>query len=154
MDARSPEEPVEAGREDGASVFDLGELAPAARRVMRLMMRELELGYADLRLAMEQLPAGEGVNAQELDDVLAQLAGQNWLLVSGADEGRRYRVNYRRRSGRALTQVTPRRQSGRSLGKTIWEALESGSPGETPAAGGADPSGAEGGPPAEPSRKD
>ena len=153
MDARSPDESAGAGREDGASVFDLDALAPAPRRVMRLVMRESELGYADLCRAMEQLPAGERVGGQELDDALAQLTGQNWLAVSGADEGRRYRVNYRRRSGRALTQVVPRRQSGGSLGKTIWDALESGPLVERPAGEGADLPGVETRPPAEPFRK-
>jgi hypothetical protein len=50
--------------------------------------------------------------------------------------------------------IRPRRQSGSGLGKTIWEALEAGAPGERDAAGGTDPPGAEIRPPAQTPRED
>ncbi len=108
------------------------DLPTAQRRIMRMMMRRMEMSDAELRRALEALPEGERLGAAEFDEAIAWLTSQNWLAASGEAESLRYRVNYRRRGEHELTQVKPRRRSGAGLGKTIWEALESGPTGRKP----------------------
>lgn len=129
MNVSPQEEPADTGRDEGANLLGLAELAPVPRRIMRLLLREPEMSYADLCRDLAEAPADERAARDEVDAALAQLAEQNWVVVSGSDETRRYKANLRRRTGRGLAQVKPRRLAGGRPGKTIWEALDFGAPG-------------------------
>ncbi len=94
----------------GISALDLGNLPPAPRRILRLLLRTRELTYPALCAAVEALPAAERLSRAELDAVLKRLIEQGWLSWRDSAHGPIYTVNLRRPAHRRLNQP-------------IWEAL-------------------------------
>jgi len=89
--------------EGGISALDLKDLPPGLRKVMRLMLREVELTYPAICEAMETMPEAERLNRSELDQALEQLNKQGWLIKLG-EERITYKVNLRRKAGSTLAQ--------------------------------------------------
>lgn len=98
-------------KEGGITALDLADLPPALRKIMRLMLRQLQMNYPQLREAMENVPEGERLSRAELDDALKTLSQQSWLIQIGEGERAIYKVNLRRKAGSTLT-------SG------IWQSLD------------------------------
>ena len=96
--------------EGGISALDLRDLPPGLRKVMRLMLREVEMTYPAIGEAMEAMPEAERLNRSELDQALEQLSKQGWLIKLG-EERITYKVNLRRKAGSTLAQG-------------IWNALD------------------------------
>lgn len=99
-------------QEEGISPLDLASLAPPLRRIMRLMLREVEMTYPELCEATEKLPEGQRMSREDLDQALEALRGQSWLIRLGQDELITYKVNLRRKRGSTLSGG-------------IWDALDS-----------------------------
>ena len=99
-------------QEGGISPLDLASLAPPLRRIMRIMLREVEMTYPELCEALEKLPEGQQMSREDLDEALENLRSQSWLIRLGQDELITYKVNLRRKRGS-------------SLGGGIWDALDS-----------------------------
>ncbi|MBN2387375.1 MAG: hypothetical protein JXB85_10170 [Anaerolineales bacterium] len=97
--------------EEGISAGDIAELPPALRKIMRMMLREVELTYKAICAAMDEMPAPDRMNRQELDQALETLTSQNWLIRRGEGEGVNYMVNLRRKAGS-------------SLGLNFWDSLD------------------------------
>lgn len=91
-------------QEGGISALDLATLPPGLRRIMRLMLREVEMSYPDLCAAMAEVPEPDRLSQQELDEALATLSQQQWLIRRGEDELVTYKVNLRRKAGSTLAQ--------------------------------------------------
>jgi hypothetical protein len=89
--------------EGGISALDLKDLPPGLRKVMRLMLREVEMGYPAICEAMEAMPEAERLSRSELDQALEQLHKQGWLIKLG-EERITYKVNLRRKAGSTLAQ--------------------------------------------------
>jgi hypothetical protein len=98
-------------KEGGISVLDLADLPPTLRKIMRLMLRRLQMSYPQLREAFEQMPEGDRLTRVYLDEALKELSGQAWLIQIGAGE-------------RAIYKVNLRRKAGSQLGESIWENLD------------------------------
>jgi hypothetical protein len=98
--------------EGGITALDLADLPPALRKIMRLMLRELQLNYPQLTEAVAALPEAERLASSELDQALDVLTQQSWLLRIGEGPKAIYKVNLRRKSGSTLA-------SG------IWNTLDS-----------------------------
>ncbi len=98
--------------EGGITALDLADLPPALRKIMRLMLRELQLNYPQLTEAVAALPEAERLASRELDEALEVLTRQSWLLRIG--EGRK-----------AIYKVNLRRKSGSTLASGIWNTLDS-----------------------------
>ncbi|MBN2145782.1 MAG: hypothetical protein JW726_00280 [Anaerolineales bacterium] len=98
-------------REHGISPLEIADLPQNLRKIMRLMLREVAIKYTDLRKAVEAMPVAQQLSPAELDQALATLVEQNWLVRSGEGDMLTYRVNLRRKSGS-------------SLDKDIWASLE------------------------------
>ena len=98
-------------QEEGISAGDIAQLPPALRRIMRLMLREIEMTHAAISASVLAAPAAERMSALELDQALKVLTAQNWLICRGEGE----RVNY---------TVNLRRKAGSTLGSTFWSALD------------------------------
>lgn len=98
-------------KEGGITVLDLADLPSALRKVMRLMLRQVQMTYLQLCEAMDQLPADERMTRAHLDEALQKLAEQAWLIQIGEGE-------------RAIYKVNLRRKPGSQLGTGIWEALD------------------------------
>jgi hypothetical protein len=99
-------------KEGGISVLDLADLPPAFRKIMRLMLRQLQLSYPQLCEAIDALPADEGLTRANLNSALEELSDQAWLIQIGTGE-------------RAIYKVNLRRKAGSKLGESIWSTLDS-----------------------------
>jgi len=98
-------------KEGGISVLDLADLPPALRKIMRLMLKQLQMNYSQLCQAMEAMPADEQLTRTELNTALNELSDQAWLIQIGKGENAIYKVNLRRKAGS-------------KLGESIWQNLD------------------------------
>jgi hypothetical protein len=98
-------------KEGGITVLDLADLPPALRKIMLLMLRQLQMNYPQLCDAMDQLPEEEQLTRANLDEALKKLAEQAWLIQIGTGESAIYKVNLRRKAGS-------------KLGEGIWQNLD------------------------------
>lgn len=98
-------------KEGGITALDLADLSPALRKIMRLILRKLQMKYPELQEAMEQVPENERLSSKELDDALKTLAEQSWLIQIGEGE-------------RAIYKVNLRRKAGSTLASGIWQQLD------------------------------
>jgi len=89
-------------REGGISALDLADLPPALRRIMRMMLRELQLDYPRLVEAVEAASKEERLSRAELNAALDTLTQQSWLTRLGEGERAIYKVNLRRKAGSTL----------------------------------------------------
>lgn len=98
-------------QEGGISALDLADLSPALRKIMRLMLRELQMTYPRLCEAVDEMPEQERLTRDGLDDSLSMLTQQFWLIRIG--EG-----------AKAIYKVNLRRKEGSKLAAGIWSALD------------------------------
>jgi len=98
-------------KEGGITVLDLADLPPALRKIMRLMLRQTQMSYPDLRRSLEHLPEEERLTYENLDEALKKLTEQAWLIQIGEGEHAIYKVNLRRKPGS-------------KFGESIWQNLE------------------------------
>lgn len=95
----------------GISAWDLAQLPARQRRVIRLILREVQMPYPELCRATAELPADQRLDQAELDEALTHLLEQAWLIRLGQDVLTTYRVNLRRKSSSRLAS-------------SIWERLD------------------------------
>jgi hypothetical protein len=86
----------------GFAALDLAELPPALRKIMRMMLRELELNYPQLLEAMKATSREKRMSRTELNSALNTLTAQQWLIRVGEGEQAIYKVNLKRRSASSL----------------------------------------------------
>jgi hypothetical protein len=106
-------------QEGGITALDLADLPPALRKIMRLMLRQLEMTYPQLVEAMSNMPAEEKLSQVDLDEALNTLSKQFWLMRFGEGSRATYKVNLRRKAGS-------------SLSTNIWATLDAKISGEKP----------------------
>jgi uncharacterized protein YllA (UPF0747 family) len=99
-------------KENGISVLDLAELPPSLRKIMQLMLRQVQMNSAQLHAAIDQFPEEERLTSANLDEALKKLSDQAWLIQIGEGERAIYKVNLRRKAGSRLSE-------------TIWQNLDS-----------------------------
>lgn len=99
-------------KKGGISVLDLADLPPAFRKIMRLMLKQIQISYPQLCEAMDTMPAEEQLTRADLDDALQELSDQAWLIQIG-------------RGDRAIYKVNLRRKAGSKLDESIWSNLDS-----------------------------
>lgn len=85
----------------GISALDLRDLPVGLRKIMRLLLRELEMTYPAICEAMEALPEAERLSRTELEQALEQLSKQGWLIKLG-EERITYKVNLQHKAGSKL----------------------------------------------------
>ena len=90
-------------RTEGISALEISELPPSLRKIMRLMLREVEMTFTALKTAVDSMPAADQISHAELDQALQALSQQGWLIQRGEGEGLNYSVNLRRKSGSTLS---------------------------------------------------
>jgi hypothetical protein len=98
-------------KEGGISPLDLAALPPRLRKIMRLMLREVEMTYEQLREATAGMAEEDRLSDSELKDSLDNLTKQSWLIRLGQGELITYKVNLKRKGPSSLS-------SG------IWATLE------------------------------
>ncbi|MBN1303550.1 MAG: hypothetical protein JXA13_03870 [Anaerolineales bacterium] len=89
-------------KEGGITALDLANLPPALRRIMRLMLRQLQMNYPELCKAIEEMPEDQHLSRPDLDEALKTLSQQAWLIQIGKGEKAVYKVNLRRKAGSNL----------------------------------------------------
>ncbi len=89
-------------QQGGITAIDLAELPPALRKIMRLMLRELQMSYPRLCEAVDELPEKDRLTRDGLDDALSRLTQQFWLIRIGEGEKAIYKVNLRHGEGSKL----------------------------------------------------
>ncbi len=98
-------------QEEGITAGDIAELPPALRKIMRLMLREVEMTYTAIYAALDAMPAADRLSRADIDQALKTLTTQNWLICRGEGEHLNYAVNLRRKAGS-------------QLGSNFWNALD------------------------------
>ncbi len=98
--------------EGGITALDLAELPPVLRKIMRMMLRELQLDRDHMAELIAGLPEEERLKPAELDEALDVLTRQAWLIRIG-------------QGSRAIYKVNLRRKTGSSLAGGIWASLDS-----------------------------
>ncbi len=94
---------IENKQQDGGiTALDLADLQPSLRKIMRLMLRELQMNYPRLCEAMDGMSPAERLGRADLDAALDTLTKQFWLIRLGEGERAIYKVNLRRKSGSTL----------------------------------------------------
>ena len=88
--------------EEGISALDLAQLPQNLRRVMRLMLREIEMTRTAIVEAIDNMPEDQRLSSIELDEALKTLSQQGWLICRGEGERLNYAVNLRRKRGSTL----------------------------------------------------
>jgi hypothetical protein len=99
-------------KDGGITPLDMVDLPPALRKIMRVMLRRVQMSYPELTEAMKSVPEKERLSSSELEEAIATLVEQSWLMKIGEGE-------------RAIYKVNLRRKSGSTLASGIWQALDS-----------------------------
>ena len=97
--------------EGGISLLDLADLPLQLRKIMRFMLREVEVTFEHLWKHAESLPETEKMTRAELSGAIKTLTKQGWLVSMGEKDKTTYRVNLRRKPGS-------------NLADSIWAALD------------------------------
>lgn len=98
-------------KEGGISPLDLASLPPKLRKIMRMMLREVEMTHKELQDATAKMPEADRLQDSELKEALVSLTKQGWLIKLGQDEKITYKVNLKRKGPS-------------SLASGIWATLE------------------------------
>jgi hypothetical protein len=98
-------------KQGGISAIDLLDLPPALKRIMRIMLREVQMTHGRILEVLEGLPAEQRMAQPELEQALQTLADQAWLIRIGEGE-------------RAIYKVNVRRKAGSTLAPGIWDKLD------------------------------
>jgi len=98
-------------KDGGITALDLADLPPALRKIMRLMLRQIQMNYPQLCEAMENMPEDERLSQSDLDEALKTLSQQAWLIQIGEGE-------------RAIYKVNLRRKAGSTIASGIWQSLD------------------------------
>lgn len=99
---RLQKEIEDKGGEGGITALDIADLPPTLRKIMRLMLRELQLNYPQLIETVASLPNSEQLAHKDLEEALNVLTAQGWLIRIGQGQKAIYKVNLRRKAGSKL----------------------------------------------------
>ena len=94
---------IESKQQDGGiTALDLADLQPPLRKIMRLMLREVQMNYPRLCEAVDGMSPADRLSREELNTALDTLTKQFWLIRLGEGERAIYKVNLRRKAGSTL----------------------------------------------------
>jgi hypothetical protein len=99
LDKKLDEQPRE-----GLSPLELAKLPPSHRRLMRLLLRELELTRPEIIEASKKFPEDARMTEVELDAALAELSLDLWVVKKGEGDKALYAANLRRKAPSKLAQ--------------------------------------------------
>jgi hypothetical protein len=91
-------------KDEGISPLDLAELPQDLRKLMRFMLREVEITAANLHTAVADMPDVK-LTPKELDDALLVLSRQGWVIQRGEGQNISYLVNLQRKRARNIWAI-------------------------------------------------
>ena len=97
-------------QENGVNVFNLMELPPSQRKVIRILLHKRQMTYPDLLKTMEPI---EPANKNELSEILEALIERGWITRVD-DQCVTYKVNLGHRIVSRSHQDTGRNYTPRS----------------------------------------
>lgn len=106
----------------GVTTLDLADLPSPLPRLMRLMLRRVEMTRAEISDEIGRFPDSDRLTAEELDEALSGLMTHGWITSSAEASEPTYRVNLRRKLTAAAAAAAPKRRAG-ALAQGIWESL-------------------------------
>jgi hypothetical protein len=89
-------------KEGGITALDLADLPAPLRKIMKIMLRELQMTYPRLCEVMDAMSEEDRLPRNLLDEALSTLTQQFWLVRIGENEKAIYKVNLKRKSGSTL----------------------------------------------------
>lgn len=92
---------IEQSGDGGISPLDLAKLPDNLRKIMRLMVREVEMSEEELVEAIKGWPKDEHMDSDAISDALKLLVKDGWLIKMG-EQNITYRANLRRKAGSQL----------------------------------------------------
>jgi hypothetical protein len=81
---------------DYLNVLDIADLPPTQRKIMRLILRKVEMTYSEVCAAVEALPETDRMSRADLDQVLMALTQERWLVRIEKELLPSFRANLRR----------------------------------------------------------
>lgn len=106
----------------GITALDLADLPQPLPKIMRMLLRKVEMTRAELREAVGAFSEPDQLNNDELDQALEALSRHGWIApaIGQVDA---FRVNLRRKFSNTADTYQPRRRGG-TLAQGLWAALE------------------------------
>jgi len=101
---------LDENTQDGLSPIQIASLPPTERKIIRMLLRELEMAHDDIWEALQALPEGEQPTHDEMEAALEYLANESWVIRMGEGDNRKYEPNLRRKPPS-------------TLGKAVWSQL-------------------------------
>ncbi len=89
-------------KQGGITALDLAELPTPLRKMMRAMLRELQMTRAEIAKVVSELPEDERKEIKDLNSALITLTKQGWLIALGEGDNLTYKVNLQRKRGSQL----------------------------------------------------
>jgi hypothetical protein len=96
---------LEENPEDGLSPIQIASLPPTERKIIRLLLRELEMSHAAIWEALQALPEDERPGYDEMETALDNLAAESWVIRMGEGDSRKYEPNMRRKPPSVLSKA-------------------------------------------------
>lgn len=101
---------LDENAQDGLSPIQIASLPPTERKIIRMLLRELEMTHGAIWEALQALPEGERPTHDEMEAALDTLANESWVIRMGEGDQRKYEPNLRRKAPS-------------TLGKAVWAQL-------------------------------
>lgn len=91
---------------DGLTPDNMMSLPPTARALFRLILRNPDMTYDEIRLRMGQQPEEKRLEGDDLDISLEMLCERKWLIRSDEGESSSYSINFQRKQSGIRSKVT------------------------------------------------
>ena len=89
-------------KKGGVTALDLAELPVPLRKIMRSMLRKIELSKTDIANIFEDIPEKDRSEIKDLNAAIKTLTKQGWLIAFGQGDDQTFKVNLRRKKGSTL----------------------------------------------------
>lgn len=90
-------------QEGDITTFDLAELPPPLQKLLRVLLRKIELDFSSLLEAANAFPMEDRLDNEELELALYDLSEKGWLNRNSEGDAVYYKVNLRKKDKRRNT---------------------------------------------------
>jgi hypothetical protein len=90
---------------EGLSPIQIASLPPIERKIVRMLLRELEMVHEGIWEALQKQPEGERPTREEMEAAMENLANEGWVIRMGEGDNRKYEPNMRRKAPSTLAKA-------------------------------------------------
>jgi hypothetical protein len=117
----------------GFSTLDMIHFPAPVRRIIRIVMRRMEVSLEDLNKAIQELPEEKRPSQEEVDESLAAMIKVGWLEQTEREGVSYYRIDMGKKAGSEVTRASPSQKTQSTMSK-LWDTVdEAAQEGEKPA---------------------